>query len=90
MPFLDDFKCFECGWEDEVLLPVRADELECPRCQKTAKKVFRKIAPYHMNIETYMNRQRGHLGPQIKRSMEREARIKASVAGRRALVRGKR
>jgi len=86
--FVNDFECSKCGVISEIMTNSRVDQAECPECGGVASKIFTKAPDYHMSIDTFMEHQRGHLGPKIKKSMEKEARLKQEVERARRTVRG--
>jgi len=83
MAFINDFECPKCGIVKDHLTDGNVKVTECPDCGGGMKKVFLKTANYHMDIETWVEHQRGHLDSKIAKSVKRERAMKEAVERRK-------
>lgn len=87
MPFVNDFRCLKCGevlYDEMTEANVAELPKKCPACKKGRMvKTYTKTPMFCISIESYMAAQRGHLGPKVKKSLEKEARLNQQVQMRR-------
>jgi len=85
----DDYECGKCGETHEILTGP-GEKPKCPGCGYAGKKLKKQLGfpAYLMDIETWMEHQRGHLDSKVKKSMDREKARADAVARRRATVPG--
>lgn len=83
---LFDLKC-GCGHQEIDYLLEDGEVVSCSKCGETMEISFNKAPDYHMNIETFIEHQRGHLDSKINKSMKREKAMKEAVDRRRQTLR---
>lgn len=81
MPILFDFKC-NCGHQEIDCLIETGEIVKCSKCGKDMEIMFNKAPNYHMDIETWIGHERGHLDSKINKSMRREQARKRVVEAR--------